>query len=62
MRATGYVAEDNSGKGNIFPTRQQAYMKSGRDQVASEGLGGFQGKHLPYLKPHEQAIAATYHI
>lgn len=43
MKATGYVAEDNSGKGNIFPTKQQAYMKSGRDQVAAQGLGGFQG-------------------
>jgi hypothetical protein len=43
LEATGYIAEDNSGRGNIFPTRQQAYIKSGPDQVANSGLGGIQG-------------------
>ena len=34
------MSEDNSGKGNIFPTRQQAYVKPGG---TVEGLGGGAG-------------------
>ncbi|KAF8067257.1 hypothetical protein HT031_002304 [Scenedesmus sp. PABB004] len=43
-RATGYVAEDNSGRANIFPTKQQAYINSSTsDAAARQGLGGIQG-------------------
>lgn len=43
-RATGFVAEDNSGRANIFPTKQQAYLSSSRsDAAARQGLGGAQG-------------------
>ena len=40
LSPSGYVSEDNSGKGNIFPTRQQAYVKPGG---TVEGLGGGAG-------------------
>lgn len=44
FKATGYVAEDNSGRANIFPTKQQAYLKSSTaDAAAKQGLGGLQG-------------------
>jgi hypothetical protein len=43
-RDTGFVQEDNSGRSNIFPRKQQAYIKSNTsDAAASQGLGGFQG-------------------
>lgn len=43
-RDTGFVQEDNSGRSNIFPRKQQAYIKSSTsDAAASQGLGGFQG-------------------
>eukprot|EP00775_Hariotina_reticulata_P004762 gene4764-5012_t len=43
-RDTGFVQEDNSGRANIFPTKQQAYIKSSTsDAAARQGLGGLQG-------------------
>ncbi|KAF6250821.1 hypothetical protein COO60DRAFT_1519238 [Scenedesmus sp. NREL 46B-D3] len=43
-RATGFVAEDNSGRANIFPTKAQAYIASSKsDAAARQGLGGAQG-------------------
>jgi hypothetical protein len=46
-RDTGFVQEDNSGRSNIFPRKQQAYLKSSTsDAAASQGLGGFQGMCL----------------
>lgn len=47
-RATGFVAEDNSGRANIFPTKQQAYINSNTaDAAARQGLGGAQGAPPP---------------
>lgn len=44
-RDTGFVAEDNSGRANIFPRKQQAYIKSSTsDAAARQGLGGLQGE------------------
>jgi hypothetical protein len=44
-RDTGFVAEDNSGRANIFPRKQQAYISSSKaDAAAQQGLGGVQGK------------------
>lgn len=44
---TGFVAEDNSGRSNIFPRKQQAYISSSRaDAAAQQGLGGAQGEQL----------------
>lgn len=46
-RDTGFVAEDNSGRSNIFPRKQQAYIKSSTsDAAARQGLGGAQGKGM----------------
>jgi hypothetical protein len=43
-RDTGFVAEDNSGRSNIFPRKQQAYIKSSTsDAAAQQGLGGALG-------------------
>lgn len=43
-RDTGFVSEDNSGRANIFPRKQQAYISSSRaDAAAQQGLGGAQG-------------------
>jgi hypothetical protein len=43
-RDTGFVAEDNSGRANIFPRKQQAYISSSKaDAAAQQGLGGVQG-------------------
>lgn len=44
-RDTGFVAEDNSGRSNIFPRKQQAYIKSSTsDAAAQQGLGGALGR------------------
>jgi len=45
-RDTGFIAEDNSGRANIFPRKQQAYLKSSTsDAAAQQGLGGVQGTY-----------------
>lgn len=44
IKQSGYISEDNSGRGNIFPTQGKAYYRSPTSEsVASTGLGGFQG-------------------
>lgn len=44
-RDTGFVAEDNSGRANIFPRKQQAYINSSTsDAAARQGIGGAQGE------------------
>jgi hypothetical protein len=42
---TGFIEQDNSGRANIFPNKQQAYIRSSTsDAAASQGLGGLQGE------------------
>lgn len=49
-RDTGFIAEDNSGRANIFPRKQQAYLKSSTsDAAARQGLGGLQGTYTNWL-------------
>eukprot|EP00195_Chlamydomonas_chlamydogama_P004823 CAMPEP_0202898770 /NCGR_PEP_ID=MMETSP1392-20130828/7200_1 /ASSEMBLY_ACC=CAM_ASM_000868 /TAXON_ID=225041 /ORGANISM="Chlamydomonas chlamydogama, Strain SAG 11-48b" /LENGTH=133 /DNA_ID=CAMNT_0049584789 /DNA_START=82 /DNA_END=483 /DNA_ORIENTATION=+ len=44
LDGSGYIKNDNSGRGNIFPTSSKAYYSSPTaSAVAKEGLGGFQG-------------------
>lgn len=44
LDSSGYV-RDNSGKGNVFPTAQKAYYRSSTaEAVATQGLGGDQGR------------------
>ncbi|GAX75408.1 hypothetical protein CEUSTIGMA_g2852.t1 [Chlamydomonas eustigma] len=41
---SGYVQNDNSGKGNIFPNTARPFISSPTSSaVASSGLGGIQG-------------------
>ncbi|KAL6762898.1 hypothetical protein V8C86DRAFT_2508808 [Haematococcus lacustris] len=47
LKDTGFVTEDNSGRGNIFPTASKAFYTSPTSaKAAQQGLGGAQGTVL----------------
>ena len=54
----GYINNDNSGKGNMFPTIAKPFVSSpNTSELASSGLGGLQGESMHWSSATARHLA-----